>query len=157
MVKVDEADKVAAEDKANARRSHTTCRTKCKCKVDVATTVVSQLHQEVQAGIVGQPAAQAEAFLNLTKAFANWNVCFTCGFDIEDRHTLVTCPCLWRKPHHQNPGNFFLCIPLVLGFHTALMYACALFQLNPSWWFGLRHKRGHVTNVCPSSMSNLHV
>ncbi len=39
------------------------------------------------AGIVGQPATQAGAFLNLTKGFANWNVCYSCGFDIEDGHT----------------------------------------------------------------------
>jgi hypothetical protein len=48
MVKVDEADKVVVKDKVNARHSHTTCRTKFKEEVDVATTVVSQLHQEVQ-------------------------------------------------------------------------------------------------------------
>ena len=35
------------------------------------------------AGIVGQPATHTGAFLNLTKAFANWNACFTCGFDVE--------------------------------------------------------------------------
>ena len=37
------------------------------------------------------------------------------------------------------------------------MYACELFQLNPSWWFGLRYPREHVTNVCPSSTSNPHM
>ena len=52
MVKVDEADEVAVEDKANASRLHTTCRTKLKDKVDVATTVVSQLHQEVSGSIL---------------------------------------------------------------------------------------------------------
>ena len=46
--KEDEADKVGAEDVANARHSHNTCRTKRKEEVDVVTTVVSQLHQEVQ-------------------------------------------------------------------------------------------------------------
>jgi hypothetical protein len=44
----DEADKVGAEDVANACHSHNTCRTKRKDKVDVATTVVSRSHQEVQ-------------------------------------------------------------------------------------------------------------
>ena len=42
--KEEEADKVAVEDVANARHSQTTC----KVKVDVATTGVSQLHQEGQ-------------------------------------------------------------------------------------------------------------
>ena len=53
------------------------------------------------AGFVGQPATQAAAYLNITKMFANWNVCYTCGFDIEDGHTLVTCPRGWCKPNHQ--------------------------------------------------------
>ncbi len=40
-------------------------------------------------GLVGQPATQAAAYSNITKMFANWNVCYTCGFDIEDGHTLA--------------------------------------------------------------------
>jgi hypothetical protein len=50
------------------------------------------------AGIVGQPATQ---YSNITKAFANWNMCYTCRFNIEDGHTLVTCPRGWRKLNHQ--------------------------------------------------------
>ena len=57
------------------------------------------------AGTVGQPATQAGAFSNLTKAFANWNVCSTCGFDIKDGHTSVTCPHAWRKANHQEGFN----------------------------------------------------
>ena len=53
------------------------------------------------AGTVGQPATKAKAFSNLTKAFANWNVCYSCGFDIKDRHTAVTCPHAWRRANHQ--------------------------------------------------------
>jgi hypothetical protein len=53
------------------------------------------------AGIVGQPATQAAAYSNVTKMFANWNVCYTCEFDIEDGHTSVTCPRGWCKPNHQ--------------------------------------------------------
>ena len=44
----DKADKVKTEGVANARHLHNTCRTKRMDKVDVATMVVSQLHQEVQ-------------------------------------------------------------------------------------------------------------
>ena len=58
------------------------------------------------AGFVGQPAMQAAAYSNITKTFANWNVCYTCGFDIEDGHTLVTCPQGWRKPNHQEGFNW---------------------------------------------------
>ena len=47
MDKEDEADKAGAEDVANARHSHNTCRTKRKDEVDVATTTtgVSRSHQ----------------------------------------------------------------------------------------------------------------
>ena len=48
MVEADEADEVAAEGEDKAHRLHTTCKTKRTDEVDVATTVVSQLHQEVQ-------------------------------------------------------------------------------------------------------------
>jgi hypothetical protein len=37
----------------------------------------------------------------LTKRYANWNVCWSCGFDVEDGHTLVTCLTHWRKTDHQ--------------------------------------------------------
>ncbi len=40
-------------------------------------------------------------FANPTKQFANWNICFTCRFNIEDGHTLTTCPAGWQKPNHQ--------------------------------------------------------
>jgi hypothetical protein len=38
---------------------------------------------------------------NLTKRYANWNVCWSCGFDVEDGHTSATCPTHWRKTNHQ--------------------------------------------------------
>jgi hypothetical protein len=53
------------------------------------------------AEFVGQPETQAEAYSNITKMFANWNVRYTCGFDIKDGHTLVTCPQGWCKTKHQ--------------------------------------------------------
>jgi hypothetical protein len=37
---------------------------------------------------------------NVTKKNNYWNVCYSCGFDIEDGHTLMTCPADWRKPTH---------------------------------------------------------
>ena len=45
---VEEAEQVVAEDKSNARRSHTTCRNKHNDEMevaDMATMAVSQLHQ----------------------------------------------------------------------------------------------------------------
>jgi hypothetical protein len=38
---------------------------------------------------------------NTTKKYANWNVCWLCGFEVEDGHTLATCPTHWRKTDHQ--------------------------------------------------------
>jgi hypothetical protein len=38
---------------------------------------------------------------NLTKKYANRNVCRLCGFNVEDGHTLATCPTHWHKPDHQ--------------------------------------------------------
>jgi hypothetical protein len=34
----------------------------------------------------------------VVKKYENWNACYTCGFDIEDRHMSATCPGHWRKP-----------------------------------------------------------
>ena len=48
MDEMDKGDEVVAEDKANAHRSHTTCRIKHKEEVeeaDVATMPVSHLRQ----------------------------------------------------------------------------------------------------------------
>jgi hypothetical protein len=39
--------------------------------------------------------------LNFVKRFANNNVCYSCGFDVEDGHTFVTCPRGWQKTNHQ--------------------------------------------------------
>jgi hypothetical protein len=46
--------------------------------------------------------ARRPEFSNTTKYFPNWNVCFSCGFDVEDWHTSATCPADWRKQHHQD-------------------------------------------------------
>jgi hypothetical protein len=39
-------------------------------------------------------------FSNIYKVHNNWNVCFRCGFDIEDRHTSITCP--FKQWNHQD-------------------------------------------------------
>jgi hypothetical protein len=38
-------------------------------------------------------------YSNTTKHYANWNYCYTCGFDVEEWHTGTTCP--HPKPGHQ--------------------------------------------------------
>jgi hypothetical protein len=49
----------------------------------------------------GQPTRAP--YSNTTKHFANWNYCYTCGFDIEEWHTGTTCP--QPKPGHQPQCN----------------------------------------------------
>jgi hypothetical protein len=34
-------------------------------------------------------------FTNIYKIHNNWNACFSCGFDIKDGHTSITCPFKW--------------------------------------------------------------
>jgi hypothetical protein len=38
---------------------------------------------------------------NLTKRYTNWNVCWSCGFDVDDGHTSARCPTHWCKTDHQ--------------------------------------------------------
>ena len=57
------------------------------------------------------------------KRYANWNACFSCGFDVEDGHTSATCPLMWRKPNHQegytreNSASFAVYGPCTKGQH----------------------------------------
>jgi len=39
----------------------------------------------------------APMYSNIVKRYANMNVCFSCGFDVENRHTSRTCPQAWRR------------------------------------------------------------
>ncbi len=38
---------------------------------------------------------------NTTKKYGNWNLCWSCEFDMEDGHTSATCPTHWCKMDHQ--------------------------------------------------------
>jgi hypothetical protein len=31
-------------------------------------------------------------YSNVTKTYNNWNMCYSCGFDVKDGHTFLTCP-----------------------------------------------------------------
>jgi hypothetical protein len=47
------------------------------------------------------PPPQAQApYSNTTKRFANWNACYSCGFNVADDHTSLTCPQHLRKLGH---------------------------------------------------------
>ena len=47
------------------------------------------------------PRNAAPMYSNIIKRYANWKICFSCGFDIEDGHTSKTCPTPWRRVNHQ--------------------------------------------------------
>ena len=47
------------------------------------------------------PRNAVPMYSNILKWCANWNVCFSCGFDVEDGHTSKTCPAPWRRANHQ--------------------------------------------------------
>jgi len=47
------------------------------------------------------PHNPAPMYSNIIKKYSNWNVCFSCGFDVEDGHTSKTCPAPWRCADHQ--------------------------------------------------------
>jgi hypothetical protein len=47
-----------------------------------------------------QIRVQNPRYSNVVKLFANQNVCFSCGFDVEDWHNSGTCPN--KKPGHQD-------------------------------------------------------
>ncbi len=38
------------------------------------------------------PRNAAPMYSNIIKWYANWNICFSCGFDVEDGHRSKTCP-----------------------------------------------------------------
>ena len=55
-------------------------------------------------GTMGVGAAArntAPMYSNIVKRYANMNVCFSCGFDVENGHTSRTCPQAWRRANHQ--------------------------------------------------------
>ena len=43
----------------------------------------------------------APMYSNIVKKYSNMNVCFSCGFDVEDGHTSRMCPQAWRHTNHQ--------------------------------------------------------
>ena len=45
----------------------------------------------IPAGFEPHPRQRNPKFLNIVKVHANQNVCFLCGFDVEDGHTSATC------------------------------------------------------------------
>ncbi len=47
-----------------------------------------------------QANTQMQPYSNLTKKHANWNACYSCGFNVAKGHTSQTCPHHLRRPDH---------------------------------------------------------
>jgi hypothetical protein len=52
------------------------------------------IHQPTQRNV-------APMYSNIVKQYANWNVCFSCRFDVKDGHMSKTCPAPWQCANHQ--------------------------------------------------------
>ena len=52
------------------------------------------------ASIQGPTQVHQQPFSNVMKRHANWNACYSCGFDIADGHTSMSCPAHLRKATH---------------------------------------------------------
>ncbi len=52
-------------------------------------------------GVIVAAQNTAPMYSNIVKRYANMNVCFSCGFDVENGHTSRTCPQAWRHANHQ--------------------------------------------------------
>ncbi len=50
---------------------------------------------------IGSRSIQITRKILQSKKYLNWNVWFSCGFDVEDGHTSKTCPAPWRHANHQ--------------------------------------------------------
>ena len=47
----------------------------------------------------GMQQQERPPYSNLVKRFANWNACYTCGFDVPDGHTSMTCQAQRKVGH----------------------------------------------------------
>jgi hypothetical protein len=47
----------------------------------------------------GMQQQERPPYSNLVKRFANWNACYTCGFDVPDGHTSMTCQAQRKAGH----------------------------------------------------------
>jgi hypothetical protein len=47
------------------------------------------------------PRNTAPIYSNIINWYVNWNVCFSCSFDVEDGHTSKTCSAPWNHGNHQ--------------------------------------------------------
>ena len=48
----------------------------------------------------GIPSQERPPYSNLVKCFANWNACYTSGFDVPDGQTSMTCQAQRKAGHN---------------------------------------------------------
>ena len=56
-------------------------------------------HPPTNYGQQAAPTAAVAAPIS-NKYYNNWNMCFSCGFDVPGWHTIQTCPAPCRREHH---------------------------------------------------------
>ncbi len=90
--------------------------------------------------------------LTLIKKYNNWNVCYTCGFDVEATHNLVTCLYGWRRSGHckwytrANTQSYINCGQDVCtkGIHKMM--------LPLAWWRGAENSLANKFNGLVSAI-----
>ncbi len=92
-------------------------------------------------------------FSNIYKIHNNWNACFSCGFNIENRHTSITCPFKWWNHQdlftRRNPQQFIAAgyDPCTKGMHKTVLPA----GRNTPWCgaksYGLANKCKHLVST----------
>jgi hypothetical protein len=68
-------------------------------------TSVAMARGFTSAGGRGGVGVRGVSHSNTIKQYANMNACFSCGFDVEDRHRSNICPLHWSRPNHEEGYN----------------------------------------------------
>ncbi len=50
--------------------------------------------------MVAPSAGPTQLYSPPIKKYNNWNICYSCSFDIKDKHTSATCPIDWHRTTH---------------------------------------------------------
>ncbi len=92
-------------------------------------------------------------FSNIYKIHNNWNACFSCGFDIEDGHTSITCPFKWWNHQdlftRRNKQQFIAAgyDPCTKGTHKTVLPAGRNTQRCGVKSYGLANKCKHLVSA----------
>ncbi len=74
-------------------------------------------------------------YSNIVKQYANWSVCFLCGFDMENGHTSKMCPWQLQCANHQEWYDRANANQYIAAGYNACTKAMHKSQL-PCWWCG---------------------